>query len=595
MAEIDSCDRFWQANRDFEKYPFNMLRSVPKDTLAFRNHYLVEHDQTLFDREKAQILLWELWPGYQKFQKSKIESSKILQDHLLRNEKDPKTRHIFLESDHSRAGLNCSSAMFKMLLTFQQVEPSFLDYCFTFGEQDEPSDACLSHFQYDDALAVQDRHPFLAPLGRSGRAMRHSFLLRSVERDDEATWPWSIRQVAVYHSFDVVNGRTVWITVKGNDVIQKRIVDDTENLPVLRAAVDGSVTALFEAALATHLIYFRWCEENWRWFVRDVEDHIRGILVKAKTLPVDQQPHCIPSRINSDVASSSRWHRPSASFQVTSEKPGFLQSFMQHRRFGQTTSSSHIQQQRLGNNFSVASKGKPDDMHALEVFKYQDLQVLNIVNEKVEEGILTITLSIRVLADICIYYERLADSEDIGGATKGEFKEAISKFVLKVHLITASLATRKTQLESLRNKLAEGKTLFESLLQFRSLQVSRIFAEQGHRSAVIMEKIAIKTEQETVSMHIITFVALLFLPPTFVATFFQSGILEWEPSSTSIEQWLFRADAFKLFVAISIPLTVVILIGWWVLNYYGRSRSRMKFFEDGCFVPAASDAVMSPV
>jgi hypothetical protein len=46
--------------------------------------------------------------------------------------------------------------------------------------------------------------------------------------------------------------------------------------------------------------------------------------------------------------------------------------------------------------------------------------------------------------------------------------------------------------------------------------VSRIFAEHGHRSAINMENIARRTERETVSMHTVTVVTLVFLPATFL-------------------------------------------------------------------------------
>lgn len=46
--------------------------------------------------------------------------------------------------------------------------------------------------------------------------------------------------------------------------------------------------------------------------------------------------------------------------------------------------------------------------------------------------------------------------------------------------------------------------------------MSRIFAEHGHRSAISMENIARRTERETVSMHTVTVVTLLFLPATFL-------------------------------------------------------------------------------
>lgn len=62
------------------------------------------------------------------------------------------------------------------------------------------------------------------------------YSLKSVEKVDdedldEAQKPWSARQIATYHSFDVDTGVALWIFVKGNDEIQDRIMSRTEKLP----------------------------------------------------------------------------------------------------------------------------------------------------------------------------------------------------------------------------------------------------------------------------------------------------------------------------------------------------------------------------
>lgn len=40
--------------------------------------------------------------------------------------------------------------MFQRVLAFHEVDPSFLDYVHCFGDQEEPLDAGLCHFQSDD-------------------------------------------------------------------------------------------------------------------------------------------------------------------------------------------------------------------------------------------------------------------------------------------------------------------------------------------------------------------------------------------------------------------------------------------------------------
>jgi hypothetical protein len=93
-----------------------------------------------------------------------------------------------------------------------------------------------------------------------------------------------------------------------------------------------------------------------------------------------------------------------------------------------------------------------------------------------------------------------------------------------------------------------------------------------------MHTIAVKTEQETVSMHVITIFTLIFLPGTFIAvrafaasrlpndllaavltlwqTFFSSGVLDWDNDGG------LRSEALRLFLLISIPMMAIIVLGW---------------------------------
>jgi len=109
-----------------------------------------------------------------------------------------------------------------------------------------------------------------------------------------------------------------------------------------------------------------------------------------------------------------------------------------------------------------------------------------------------------------------------------------------------------------------------------------------------MEKIAHNTEQETISMHIITFVMLIFLPGTFIAvglfhlerevsyltsreqTLLQSGIFQWKDLDTGGATWLFKTDAFGMFAVSSLVITFVTCIVCLAVYRCLRRRSRRR-------------------
>jgi len=372
--------------------------------------------------------------------------------------------------------------MLLFLLVYHQVDPGFLDHVFAFGDQDEPVDACLSHFHYDDTVTLSTRQPLVAPLGRSGREIRHCFLLRAVERAPEAKWPWSMRQMAVYHSFDVLNGRTLWITIKGNDMMQKRIMEDTADLPALRASsIDADVVALFEMSLATLLSYFRWCEENWRWFIRDMDESIRPILVKAKTAPVDREPHFqnTPRRADTMRGAYPPVSKSPPYFSATPMSTG-----MSEKRPTDTGTRSRNRRWHVVPDFLRAASWNSrkwatrdeegtGNILTLEMFNYQDLQTINIAGQRLEEGRLTVHLCIATLRDVEERFSNLAisdwdgvDTDDNTGAgvkqvndRKKGFTAATNQFLPKLRAIIRSLEIREAQLVSMKKQLEEGKAL----------------------------------------------------------------------------------------------------------------------------------------
>jgi hypothetical protein len=126
------------------------------------------------------------------------------------------------------------------------------------------------------------------------------------------------------------------------------------------------------------------------------------------------------------------------------------------------------------------------------------------------------------------------------------------------------------------------------------MRTNAFFAQQAQISTVAMEKltvemaeIALKTRQETNSMHIITIFTLIFLPGTFVAvrygapyirktfvwaltayqTFFSSGVLDFDgydgdlPMVESIG-YSTKWAALKLFAVICLPLMGATLSVW---------------------------------
>jgi hypothetical protein len=386
--------------------------------------------------------------------------------------------------------------MFLFLLTYEQAGPAFLDNVFAFGEWEVAVDTCLSQYRYDDTLDPNARQPAIIALGRSGLQISETMLLRGVERDPRND-KWFIRQMALYFSFDVVTGKTLFITVKGNDIMQHRIAEESNDILAAKAGhEDDDVVGLFEMALLILLSSVRWCEEGWRWFIRDVDKDIRPTLVKARTAPI-YIPHSVlgPNsvsgpqlRIPTLPTNPFLTPAPTGAFnakrEVINHPPGNGRLAGIWRRILDYLNAPS----RLGRtNMSKVEKMTSHVPALKEMFDYKDLQKLHVCGQEIEEAILTLQLLISTLQALAERHQELVENgwdnlDRTGLASLDEnriqgFKTAARPFLTKLRGSIKSLGGKMDQLISLQKMLQEGKTLVSICI---GLTIPRLANQYAH-------------------------------------------------------------------------------------------------------------------
>ncbi|KAF4481302.1 hypothetical protein CGGC5_v010840 [Colletotrichum fructicola Nara gc5] len=540
----DAYDRFAEICHEFREYPKLQLQSQkPQDAFYAEQQWkkLHERQEDLFDDDEAELSFWETGRS-NKFPRQAVSISDLdtLREHLIRKETDPHVRHLFIASEDSRSPLNCSMDMLKLVGSYHQIDPSFLESVHTFGAQDDPIDCGLAHFRASDSLQCSKRDQIeLKRLGRSGRNLQLSYLLRSVEYSDSGStgvWGWQIRQAANYHSFDVNTGRSFWLTIKGNDLFEKRIKDTCHllDIPSETAQLDKvDVSPYLKASLDTHVVYLSWCDENWRSFINDVEAAVRKIVDPVNGALVDDHIDRSNGRANS-WPRSLQGHRQltllskSQTWSNASGSPGEAPPMLS-RMLNSTSSTLGSWLKREKNPVSDPEKGNPapeqsqnlsfisstlDPHGTLDRFRFRDLQSLHKHADVVQKTSLVLELNIGVLRDIDDYYKYLAATEF---QDTPQAKAIIEEFLREVSAISRRLETRMKQLRSLNAYLDQGMALYEKVLQQRSNQISTMFAEIAMANNQQMQQISDKTAKQTTSMHVITVATLFFLPATFVA------------------------------------------------------------------------------
>lgn len=545
--------------------------------------------------------------------------------------------------------------------------PSFLDLVLTFEVRIRPLNRAM--FRHEDYLA-EDAEPFALPeLGRSGMIMQHAFNLLSIERD-EGGHKFFPRQVAIYHSFDVQNGRSLWIVLKGNSLIARRFLASASTHRRLKANSINSAETSFIAGLHIHLMMMDWCIEDWEDYIDHLEVLLETQSLDARMAHVDKATETRglsrvyasrrTSTMRSPVSPQSTFERretgglqqatnsqdpPSP---TTPTKRALTRSFSDLMPAMRRLSSfrSHKSKKSwptdaepglmTGQAFGIGEDEDDDDAGAeltelSKNFSFKQFQQLNNLGDEVERARVSIEQNKGVLEELRHHYDEVVKSYGFMTHIKvDKCQSEISAFFRRVKSVERGLEIHYGRLNSLARALDNEKTMvsgsikavqiytvtdsceqFTSILQYKSEKTSEYFASSAKESSDRMEqwtlemhKIAVKTEQETVSMHVITVFTLIFLPGTFLAvrflfhhlqrlaetpepdfltiqlrqqTFFSSGILDWD--ATNDLAWAVRGGAMRLFFYICVPMMLLIIAGWYLLYLLAQRKGRKRMTE----------------
>ena len=364
----------------------------------------------------------------------------------------------FIHAPHSRERLKITRAMFMFILTYHQVIPSFLDFVFPFGKQEYNDDFQFSGFRSDDRLAINDRGLDLPDIGRSGRDIRMCYNLKSVEQSEgQKQWPWSIRQTALYHSFDTETGHAFWIFIKGDQLMRRRIEAATNHGKPRSNPMLSSLAATFSSALDTHLIIFDWCREHWRWYINFIERELqratRQALLVELECDVDRVRHTPSQRRASETMSTG----PACSSPVSLWEKSSWRIVGQIGH--QTSKFSGPLPQRPPPQLAALSSSSQESLDTDDEFSFSDLQQVQSLEEKANEVGLILDSNINTLSEIRQHYRDIIASEEFPANVKLACARNIFKFEKTIGSIMNDLQMQQSRAEMLLRLLTDRKSL----------------------------------------------------------------------------------------------------------------------------------------
>lgn len=410
----------------------------------------------------------------------------------------------FIQSINARGSLGCTREQLALLLTYYQVMPSFLDLVLTFEYRDQPLTRAI--FRHEDYLA-EGSEPFSLPeLGRSGLQIQHAFNLVSIENNEHgASGKWFLRQVATYHSFDVQNGRSLWIVLKGNPLIARRFLSASGGKHrQLKAKSITSPETSFIATLHMQIMIMDWCIEDWAEYTDDLDSRLQKLSTDARTAHVDEATKAeemsqayrskrttgLQSVREHDVSRQGTFERPESrslpkspigsapSSPTMSRKRTLTRSFSDLvpaiRRLstfaGRKTKGSWPSdlEKGLGGEQPAGENG---DNHQEEEagaelielsknFSFKQFQRLNSLGDDIEQARVVIEQNMGVLREIREHYEEVIASHGFKTHIKSELcKGEIAVFFRRVKSVERELDNHLSRLNSLARGLENEKVM----------------------------------------------------------------------------------------------------------------------------------------
>ncbi|KAB5576415.1 hypothetical protein GE09DRAFT_622164 [Coniochaeta sp. 2T2.1] len=399
--------------------------------------------------------------------------------------KDPKCRLIYVWADHSRARLKISRKMLMLILTWHQVMPAYLDFMYVFGEQSDQPDLRFTGFREQTNLGLQFQRLAISSLGRSGRQFQICYNLKNVElktKDDDnfVHDEWSIRQAAIHHQFDIVEGTTLWLLTKGSLDLHQRFKELTGKDARSEDKNFRTPEESFRASLSAHLLWCYWSTDDWRSYLRWLETAIQE---------------------ESDLA-------------------------------------------------VLGPRGAG---HAHKYYRPQDVQSLQIWEEKANTAIMVLESNIDIMQSLTGFYKRLLANKDFDLGTP--CSDDIDAFVAQINDI----------IHDFRTQIGRSTDLVKVTNNRRELIMQHLESQSAERMEVLNRNM----EKEAIVVRIITIVTLIYLPATFVSTFFSTDVIKYQGqdgggkySSIAMERW----------IEVTIPLTLLTLIFAWVSKSWAEKK-----------------------
>ena len=411
--------------------------------------------------------------------------------------------------------------MFGSLLTYLQVPHHFLDFVFTFGERVHPLDSSPADCCPISNLDENYLHSDIPQLGRSGLISQLNFSLKGVEPSKgTVTWPWSIRQTSVHHSFDIENGRTFWIFVKGSALISNR---SRSQIRKSEGNYPDTYSNTFSLSLENHLILCDWVNEHWRWYINYIDEELHGISRTPLVAQVDpRQPNL-------------REKKPTRMATWLSEKSQQSQSSQETMSLAQRARKVFCATIGPLEDGRFSKDQQPHVRESTRLPNFENIQRMQFIEENANTAKLVLSSNLEVLRAIKDHVNSIWDARAFPQQAKRNCENRHHNFNGLLDNTMRCMSMQLTRVDAILNLLAGRRSLVcagyrrsatpwtnqdvqqNDMITYCSIRASLTSSKEIEDMTAVSFRIAAKTENKTVTMKLLAVVTLFFLPMTFIS------------------------------------------------------------------------------
>lgn len=306
-------------------------------------------------------------------------------------------------------------------------------------------------FRLEDILPAREQNSTSPSSEMSEIRIQHAFNIMAFEEDtgalkDKDESPksnWLLRHTTVYHSFDLQQGRSTWIIIKGNRSARERLTFQPERERTDKVELEMNMVGQFRAALYSHLRVLETIE-NWGRYVDYLEERSRMPISRVKHVPVETlarntarmaqpRPLTIESKTRQRTGTGMSIRR---AFSAVSGIAGMRQ--LSDPEGGITAET---------NNDIKAASGE-DDTTLDQIFTFDALQDAYRVAEDVQTSSLVVDQNLKTLAQLKNRYSALATREDLG-----LIADDINEFVQQIAILEGDMESHQYRIKTLLHSL----------------------------------------------------------------------------------------------------------------------------------------------